>query len=146
MQTQSNRNAYFRLRYALNIEKERQRQREKYHRNKKLYSDLTEEERLEKKRKNRIYYEKCLIRQGKKVRPWNSKIELEKPQKEKIEKEKSKAPMKNFRLPERIKHKYVSDVLRKFPKSRLCDVLISDWKISELTEFEELEKLLTEKQ
>jgi len=146
MQTQSNRNAYFRLRYALNIEKERQRQREKYHRNKKLYSDLTEEERLEKKRKNRIYYEKWLIRKGKEIKDCNLQLQIKEPQKEEIEKEKSKAPMKKFRLPERIKHKYVSDVLRKFPKSRLCDILISDWKIGELTEFEELEKLLTEKQ
>ncbi len=145
MQTQSNRNAYFRIRYAMNIEKERERQREKYYRTRKLLSELTEEERLERKKKNRINYEKWLIRQEKKVRPWNSKIQLEKAQKEEIEKEKSKPPMKRFKLPERIKHKYVSDVLRKFPKSRLCDILISDWKISDLQEFERLEKLLTEK-
>jgi hypothetical protein len=52
---------------------------------------------------------------------------------------------KKIKLPERIKHKYVSDVLRNFPKSRLCDILITDWKISDLQEFERLEKLLTEK-
>ena len=145
MQTQSNRNAYFRIRYAMNIEKERERQREKYYRTRKLLSDLTEEEIEIKREKNRINYEKWRIRQGKEVKERKPETQFKKPIKQRKLKTHNMVP-KKIKLPERMKHKYVSDVLRKFPKSRLCDILISDWKISDLQEFERLEKLLTEKQ
>lgn len=134
MQNKEERNAYHRKRYALNIEKERKRSKEKYHRNKKKLCDLDEEKKQHIKAINRRNYENWRIRQGKEV----------KVKKETNSKNQETIPMKKFRLPERITHKYVSYVLRKFPKSRLCNVLISSWKIGELTEFEELEKLLTE--
>lgn len=138
------RNAYHRQWYELNLEKQRKKQLEKYHRNKKLYCDLTDEEREIKKQKNRKNYENWLIRQGKEVRVQKQrscKVEKEKKIEPKTKKiTKPKKPMKKLKLPSRITHKYVSDVLRKFPKSRLCNILIAKWTLAELKEFELLEE------
>jgi DNA-binding transcriptional regulator PaaX len=95
MQTQSNRNAYHRLRYALNIEKERERQREKYYRTRKLLSDLTEEEIEIKREKNRINYEKWLIRQGKEVKERKPETQFKKPIKQRKLKTHNMVPKKN---------------------------------------------------
>ena len=140
MQTKSNRNAYHRLRYAMNIEKERARNKEKYYRTRKLLSDLTEEEIELRREKNRLNYEKWRIRQGKNPPQRDYVIpreNLKPPIHKEIKKENS---MKKLRLPSRITHKYVSEVLRKFPKSRLCNILISKWTLAEFTEFEMLEE------
>lgn len=136
------RNAYQRQWYKLNLEKQRKKNTQKYHRNKKLYCDLTDEEKQRKKEINRRNYENWLIRQGKEVRVQKQRScklktkEITKP----------KNTMKKLKLPIRITHKYVSDVLRNFPKSRLCNILITKWTLAELTEFEQLEKELSTKQ
>lgn len=132
------RNAYQRQWYELNLEKQRKKNTEKYHRNKKLYCDLTDEEKQRKKEINRRNYENWLIRQGKEVRVQKQRScklktkEITKP----------KNTMKKLKLPIRITHKYVSEVLRNFPKSRLCNILITKWTLAELTEFEMLEEEL----
>lgn len=135
-----NRNAYHRKRYKLNVEAERKRNKEKYHKHKKLFSELSEEEKRLKREKNRLNYEKWRIRQGKNPPQRDYVIpreNLKPPIHKEIKKENS---MKKLRLPSRITHKYVSEVLRKFPKSRLCNILISKWTLAELTEFELLEE------
>ena len=113
-----NRNAYHRKRYKLNVEAEKRLKREK----------------------NRLNYEKWRIRQGKNPPQRDYVIpreNLKPPIHKEIKKENS---MKKLRLPSRITHKYVSEVLRKFPKSRLCNILISKWTLAEFTEFEMLEE------
>lgn len=135
-----NRNAYHRERYARNVEAERQRNKDKYHKHKKLFSELSEEEKRLKREKNRLNYEKWRIRQGK-VPPKRDYVIPRENLKQPINKEpKKENSMKKLKLPSRITHKYVSDVLRKFPKSRLCNILIAKWTLAELKEFELLEE------
>lgn len=130
------RNAYQRQWYEFNLEKQRKKCLEKYHRNKKSISELTEEEK-QKKREQRRLHQKVFYWRERGIEISLDELKNSKMTAKKIRKINS---MKKLRLPSRITHKYVSEVLRKFPKSRLCNILISKWTLAELKEFEMLEE------
>lgn len=130
------RNAYNRQYYELNLERERKKGIEKYHRNKKSIYELSEEQKEKKRTQRRL---------AQKIHYWKVRgiiLNREELKKNDISAKKIRKidSMKKFKLPSRITTKYVIEILRHYPNHRLWDLLISKWVLTDFMEFEELEK------